>query len=377
VTAAHLYDDGGGGERRGVLAAGSIIVDVGKVIDHYPPLDRLAMIESVSLSTGGPGLNLAMDLARLGADYPVEVVGAVGDDDHAVFVLAECARAGVETRRVRRLPGVATSFTDAKVERLGGRRTFFHHAGANARFDPADVDVAASRARILHCGAPGIHALADTATGSQTGAPSSAPNGAPKGGNGWSQLLARARAAGLHTNLELVTLDAARVRELALPCLPHLDSIVVNELEAGAVTGIETEAPSIDGPVDWTTLEATAARLVELGVHRLAVVHFPAGCVAADGAGNLWRQGSVHVPQQDVVSTTGAGDAFAAGVIHGLHEHLPVADCLKLGAAAAAACVRSAGTSDGIRPVAECLTLAAATGFRPTTPGDHARRPCL
>lgn len=342
---------GSGPARSGVLCAGSLVVDVGKVIDSYPARERLAMIESVSTSTGGPGLNLAMDLSRLGAAFPIDLVGALGDDVHGEYVLDECARAGIGTARVRRLRGVATSFTDAMVERHGGRRTFFHHLGANARFDPADVDLEATGAKILHCGAPGIHPLADTADAG--------------GGNGWSQLLARARTAGLHTNLELVTLDAARLRALARPCLPHLDSIVVNELEAGAVTGIEAEAPGLDGPVDWVTLEAMAAGLIDQGVQELAVVHFPAGSVAATRDGRLWRQGSVRIPPEAVVSTTGAGDAFAAGVILGVHDGRPIEECLRLGAAAAATCVQFPGTSD-LLPAPECLRRAEAAGFRPT-----------
>lgn len=342
---------GSGAARRGVLCAGSLVVDVGKVIDVYPARERLAMIESVSTSTGGPGLNLAMDLSRLGAGFPIDLVGAVGDDANGDFVLEECAKAGIGTERVRRLAGAATSFTDAMVERQGGRRTFFHHLGANARFDPADVDVAASRARILHCGAPGIHPLADATD--------------PDGGNGWSHLLQRARAAGMHTNLELVTLDGPQLRALARPCLPHLDSIVVNELEAGAVTGIEAEAPSADGPVDWATIESMASGLIDLGVHRLAVVHFPAGSVAATPDGRFWRQGSVRIPAETVVSTTGAGDAFAAGVILGVHDGLPVDECLRLGAASAATCVQHPGTSD-VLPAAECLRRAESAGYRPT-----------
>ena len=43
------------GPRAGILCAGTILVDVGKVIDAYPALDHLATIEQVSLSTGGPG----------------------------------------------------------------------------------------------------------------------------------------------------------------------------------------------------------------------------------------------------------------------------------------------------------------------------------
>ena len=67
--------------REGVLCAGTILVDVAKVIDAYPALDHLAMIEQVSLSTGGPGLNMAVDLRMLGAAFPIGVLGAVGDDD--------------------------------------------------------------------------------------------------------------------------------------------------------------------------------------------------------------------------------------------------------------------------------------------------------
>ena len=66
-------------------------------------------------------------------------------------------------------------------------------------------------------------------------------------------------------------------------------------------------------------------------------------------------------------STTGAGDAFAAGVILGLHEGWPVERCLRLGAASAAACVRGLNTSDGIRPAGVCLADAERAGYRVTS----------
>jgi sugar/nucleoside kinase (ribokinase family) len=184
----------------------------------------------------------------------------------------------------------------------------------------------------------------------------------PGGGNGWSALLQRAQAAGLHTNLEMVSLASGRTAEVALPCLPHLDSIVINELEAGALTGIDAPVPAADGLVDWAALEAMAAGLIERGVSVLAVVHFPAGCVAAAPGGRTWRQGSVRLPPGQVRSTTGAGDAFAAGVILGLHEGWPVERCLRLAVASAAACVRSPTTSAGIK--------SAEAGYRPAAPSS-------
>lgn len=342
--------------RSGVLCAGTVVVDVLKVIDAYPALDELATIERVENSTGGPGLNMAVDLSLLGAAFPVGVLGAIGDDEHGAFVLAECARLGVDTTGMTTLAAV-TSFTDAMVERDGGRRTFFHHQGANALFDPSGVDLTASGARILHVGAPGLHAGLDEP--------------GPDGTHGWTALLTRARAAGMYINMELVTLSPQRLAQVARPCLPLLDSIVINELEAGALTGTDAPVPAADSPVDWSAVVTMALGLIELGVRGLAVVHFPAGSVAADKDGRVWTQGSVRLPQEEVVSTVGAGDAFAAGVILGVHEGWPVQRRLQLGAASAAACVRSSHTNAGVGSVAECLAAADGFGYRPGGPVDR------
>jgi len=343
--------------RSGVVCAGSIIVDVNATIDAYPARERLALIEDAVLATGGPALNMAVDLRRLGAGFPVRLQGVVGDDDRGRFVLDACAQAGVDTSGVRRTPAAATSYTDVMIERDGGRRTFFHHAGANGLLRPEDVDPAAAVAPgrsgpgLLHLGAPGLHPLLDRPT--------------PDGGNGFSAILAAARAAGVRTNLELVTVTPERIRAVALPCLPHLDYLVINELEAQALTGLGSEVAGPDAAVDWAALEASAAALIALGVSRLAVVHFPAGCVAASADGRTWRQGSVRVPADEVRSTVGAGDAFAAGVLLGLHEDRPVADCLQLGVCAAAVSLLGRSTSESLRPAAECLDHGRRRGFRP------------
>jgi sugar/nucleoside kinase (ribokinase family) len=153
---------------------------------------------------------------------------------------------------------------------------------------------------------------------------------------------------------------------VAGPCLPHLDSVIVNELEASALTGARVSAPDVDEPVDWAAMEELANGLIERGVSSLAVVHVPAGAVAARPDGQVWRQGSVRLAPERVISTTGAGDAFAAGVIYGLHEGWSVEACLRLGAAAAAACIGDAHTSDGIGTVSECLALVDGLGYRPS-----------
>ncbi len=351
-------------EQRGIASVGCAVVDIAKIIDHYPEPDHLALIAEVSRSTGGPALNMAVNLRQLGADYPVWFHGAVGDDEHGRFLLAECDRLGIERTGLLTLPAVATSFTDVFLERHG-RRTMFFHPGANDAYNSIGAAIELSGARILHTGSPGALKLMDEPVDDGRDGDGDAGGGAG-GHTGWSLLLARCRAAGMHTNMELIDLGEELTRTLVGPCLPHLSSIVINELEGGAITGITAPSPDADDPVDWPRLEAMARRLVEMGVSTLAVVHFPAGAVAAAPGGRTWRQGSVRLPSERVRSAVGAGDAFAAGVLHGIHEGWPVADCLRLAVASAAACIQEAHTSAGIKPVGLCLATADELGYRPT-----------
>jgi sugar/nucleoside kinase (ribokinase family) len=334
-----------------------LAVDFGKIIDAYPPLDGLATIEQTSLSTGGSALNLAVDLRLLGALFDVGLLGAVADDENGAYIVEECSKVGVDTSRLRTIPGETTPFTDVMVERTGGRRTFFTHMGTNALFDVTPADLEASAARILYIGGLGVHPLMDASL--------------PGGGNGWSELLEGARSAGMRTNMELAAFDPVLIAELAAPCLPLLDTVVINELEASVVVGADVSAPDVDGPIDWVAMEGLALALIDRGVSTLAVVHFPAGSVAADGAGRVWRQGSVKLTRDEVRSTTGAGDAFAAGVILGVHDGWPVEDALRLGAASAAACLSSQHTSAGIAPAQESLAQADRAGYRSTADGDR------
>ncbi|MDH3607171.1 MAG: carbohydrate kinase family protein [Acidimicrobiia bacterium] len=341
-------------ERSGIVCVGCVVVDLGKVIDAYPEPNRMALIDELSLSTGGPALNMVVGLAQLEAPFPRLLFGAIGQDPHGDYIRAECERRGIDASGLQILPERATSFTDVMLERDGGRRTMFYYAGTNDHFDATTIEFEDAGAKILHAGAPGTLALMDTPT-------------AAGAGNGWSALLERGREAGLHTNMELVDIPVERTMELVPPCLPHLDSLIINELEAGALTGLSRPTPSADGPVDWATLDEMARRLVGQGVSTMAVIHFPAGCVAATADGTVYRQGSVRVPAAEVRSAVGAGDAFAAGVLYGVHEDWSIEASLRLAVASAAACLRVAHTSEGIKPAEVCLAEADELGYRQTS----------
>ncbi len=333
--------------RSGVVCAGCWLVDDNKSIARWPDEETLATVLEQRLDGGGPAHNVAMDLARLGAGFPIVALGAVGDDEAGRFLLDECGEHGVDASRLRVMRGAATSRTDVMTVQATGKRTFFHFEGANALLSPDDFDFAGTTARILHLGAPGVHRRLDQPSG---GDPS-----------GWVTVLRRAREAGLSTNLELVSAEPDVIRRLATPCLEHLDTLIVNDYEAAALTGLEVVAA---GRVSAEAARRAASALLDAGVRDLVVIHFPAGCVAADRNGRAIVRPSLQVPADCIRGANGAGDAFVAGVLFGLHERWPLERSLELGLCAGASALGSVSTTSSVGSVAECLALVERWGWR-------------
>jgi len=332
--------------RNGILCGGSICIDVNKVIDRLPPPEHVATIVAETPDSGGPGFNMAVNLARLGAGFPLGLSGVVGDDDFGRLTQEICRRHGIDTAGLSMLAGQRTAYTDVMIEQATGRRTFFYLPGVNALLAPSHFELGATRARIFHFGAPGVHERMDRPTAH---------------GNGFSEVLAEAKELGLQTNMELVCVAPERIHALTTPCLPYLDSIVINELEAAAVTGIDVMNGQVADP---ERVEAAGRALLRLGIRELVVIHFPAGGIAVSRTGQVWRQAAVQVPPSDIKSTNGAGDAFASGILLGLHEGWPMERSLKLAVCAAAVSLGSYSTSGGIQPVAACLAYGEAAGFK-------------
>ena len=334
--------------RRGVLSAGSFCVDFNKSIARWPDEDTSNEVLKIEREGGGSGYNMAIDLKRLDPDFPVEAMGVVGDDDLGWFLFSQCDARGVARAGLKALPGGATMSVDAFNVRENGRRTHFYHQGVAAALNPDHFDFSSTTARILHLGIPGAHKTMDSRWRDDA--------------NGWVAVLRKARAAGLETNLEMMTTSAARLAELGRPCLPHLDMLIVNDFEIGALAGLETRRA--DGSTDGPAVRRAIDTALALGPMRWVVAHFPDGAVAGGRDGTRIALGSVAIPSDAVAGANGAGDAFASGTIYGLHENWPIAECLRLAHACAAASMRAVSTTEGVAPVAECLALAEKWGVR-------------
>ena len=333
--------------RSGLLAGGNWIVDKLKRIDVYPQQDALANIVGESVGNGGSPFNVLIDLAKLGAAFPLGGVGLVGNDAEGEWVRSQCRAHGIDVAGIGSHSSAPTSYTDVMTVQQTGRRTFFHQRGANAFLDDGHFDFTTTSAALFHLGYLMLLDRLDL-PGAVCGTVA-------------AKVLKRASEAGLRTSIDVVSEDSDRFARVVLPALPHVDYCILNEFEIERTTGIPVRL--VDG-VDLRALHSAAQKLIEAGVRQWVIVHFPEGACALGRDGVLHSRHSLRVPQEKIVSTVGAGDAFAAGVLYGLHEEVPIDEALRYGVCSAAACLEGVGTSDGMVPLARCLALEAEYGIR-------------
>ena len=345
----------GTNSHHGLLAGGNWIVDQVKLIDVYPQPEQLGNIRAQSQGTGGAPYNVLIDLAKSGAPFPLLGAGLVGRDVLGEQILKDCRQHQINTRHLEMTSKAQTSYTDVMTEQAHGRRTFFHARGANALWRGDDLNFSRSKPRLFHLGYLLLLDALDQ--------PDS------RYGTRAARLLASAQAAGVKTSVDVVSEDGDRFARIVCPALKHVDYCILNEIEAGKTTGFKTR--SAEGLLDIVALKHAAGALLQHGVRELVVIHFPEGAFARTRRGEDIWQSSLKLPPKYIAGTAGAGDAFCAGVLLGLHEGWELQRCLLTGACLASASLSDATCTAGVNSLKTSLALAKKFGFnRPLDTGD-------
>ena len=299
-----------------VVCLGILVADViARPVDELPPPGSLGFVQQLVLRSGGCAINTATALARLG--LAAAVAGKVGCDPFGDFLLGVLDERVLDSRLVVRDEAAPTSATVVLVEG-SGERTFLHLKGANAELRRDELDTEQLLAgRALHvAGALVLDAL----------------DGEP-----CAVLLAEAQARGLMTSIDTVW-DASGRWGRILPALPHADVFMASLAEAQAITGERD-------------VESAAHALRAAGAAQVVVKLGADGCYVA----GIGRIDPVPV---EAVDGTGAGDAFAAGLLYGLLDGWSIERAARLANAAGALATTAVGASEGVRDLVETLALA-------------------
>ncbi|MDX0476372.1 carbohydrate kinase family protein [Sinorhizobium medicae] len=308
-----------------IVLLGDINVDLALEISTYPPEGGEAIATAQRMFLGGSATNTAVALSRSG--HRCRLIGRVGDDGWGKQALRDLRGEGIDTTWIG---GDSAEPTQINVVTVGstGERTMFAYRGANAQLSPAAIDAAAfDAAELFHLSgyaflqSPQSEA-ADHAIG-----------------------LAVARNIPITLDIPggIVSRLASRVRTI----LPRLDTIVLGDADL---------APLADKPYG-TSLEEAVRALLDLGVERVAVK-------ANEGRSLLCSAGvteSASWLPADAFDTTGAGDAFAAGHIHGRLTGMTGRECCRLANAFGALAVARRGAGLAMPAIDEALALLGAS----------------
>lgn len=335
--------------RSGIICGAAWCIDRNISIATWPAQETVAVSLGEDHQGGCPGHNMSTALVKLGAPFAVSAIGLIGNDADGKKLHAICDTHNIDRNQLAMRDGLTTSYVLAMTAKDTGKRTFFSTAGAHAAQTPDDFDFTKTNARIVHLGLPGFHKILDGPWGDDA--------------NGWVTVLKKSAAAGLKSNLEMASFEPGLIGSIVRPMLPWLTSLIINDFEAAAISGVATiQNDKTDIPTCRSVLEKLMATHENL---ELAVIHFPVGAIAMNRLGQVVEQSSVNVPRSEIVGSNGAGDAFAAGILLGHHEGWLLAQSVKLAHASAAASLRAASTTAAIVSWPECLALADNWGWRP------------
>jgi ribokinase len=280
-----------------IVVAGDVMRDVVATL-AAPAAHGSDTPAAIAERGGGAGANVAAWLARAGA--AVTLIGRVGDDP-AGRAAADGLRAEGVDLRLTVDPERPTGTCIVLVE-PGGERTMLPDPGANTALVAEPLPPGATH---LH-----VAGYALLRPGSRAAA---------------LALIAAARAAGAGVSVDPSSAAPLAAAPGFLDWVAGAELLLPNRDEAAVLTGIAD-------PVG--AARALAARAREVVI-----------TLGADGA--LWSDGEavVHVPAFPVVGadSTGAGDAFAAGLLSARAAGAAPADALRAGCALAARAVARVG----------------------------------
>ncbi len=286
-------DAGNNGAAR-IVVIGSYAIALVMDVDRLPREGETLLARNFRHTYGGKGSDMAVQAARLGAK--VRFVGCVGADDYGRDFAALLAREGIGADNLRVSAERATG-AGFIIKTSGGANMITVDMGANELLGATDL--AAADEAIARC----------TVLLAQLEIPLRTALEAARSG----------RRHGLR-----VILNPAPARDLRAVDLSDIDILTPNETEARVGLGLAPDDPASD--------EDIGRRLLRRGCGAVVLTLGERGALIVESAGTT----TVPAPAVDAVDTTGAGDAFNAGLATALGEGRPLEEAVAYANATAA-----------------------------------------
>jgi len=282
---------------------GSINADIVYSVPHILAPGETLSSTGRATYLGGKGANMSVAAARAGAH--VNHIGAVGSDGK--WAKERLLSYGVDTRFVLEIGELTSQAIIAVAD--DGENTIILQPGASSLIPLETVQAALSEAET------GERVVFQNETNLQV------------------ETADLACKMGLKVAYAAAPFSAKAVADV----LPHLDFLILNEVEARQLTDALGKTPK------------------ELGVRDVIITLGSKGAEWFQTETNTHKTFEAH--GVDAVDTTGAGDTFTGYVLAGLDRGQPMEQAIRLANRAAAIMVTRKGTADVIPDLSEVQTI--------------------
>jgi ribokinase len=292
-----------------VITMGSATVDlfavISKRLTEPKPGDKV-LIEKVDFEIGGGGVNSAVAFSRMG--LKTAFLGKVSHDYNGVNVILELKKEKVEFIHLKP-SNLPTSLSFILMSKKQKDRILYTYKGASDDLNPKEIDLSKlKKTKWLYMAT----LLGEAFKTAKKTAIFAKKNNIPLMFNPSSYLAAKGKEA-----LSIILKSAA--------------ILVLNKSEAKLVLRTKTN-----------DIKDLLKQLKKTGPNIVIITDGPRGVHAFDG-NKIYYQPAYKV---NVVSVTGAGDAFASGFLAGTIKGDDIRTSLKLGAANAASVIKYYGTKN-------------------------------
>lgn len=325
---------------KGIVIAGALVLDRHYLIDAYPDESRLSHVSSSMDAVGGSG-NIAIDLAKIDNSLPITLSAIIGSGSNGRVVVNEISKySNINQKHIIKKDN--TPLTLVMNSNASKERTFFYYPGDSALFDDSYVNWDSIEGDIFQLEYLLLLASCDKED--------------PTYGSVAARLLKKAQDKGMKTSFDMVSAKDNKARQLAVSACKFSNYCSINELEAEEITGCKIVTKQKE--IDELELKKALFTLKDFGISDWVVIHWAKAGYGLDVATNtIYKVPSLNLPEGFIKGTTGAGDAYCAGILYSAYLGLSLEKALSIASATAAASLSETEGTTGMSSFENILKL--------------------
>ncbi len=317
--------------RRGVVGLGIWCVDTTYKIDYLPERGKLESIKGQYQCVGGGPNNVLTNLFSLGFKYNLIAMGSIGNDDNSKLIKNHCRSNGIISKYLSVSSNIPTSYSLCMSEKQN-ERTFLYYSGAN---DLLDIDhfrlsKLSNYPKILYVGYLSLLGRLDEFSGKETRL---------------CKVLKESRKKDIINIIDLASNNIPNFQKIIFSALPYTDYLLLNEIEAQLL--FKKKIINSKNRLNKKLIINLSRKIFQKGLQRALIIHSPYESLYISKK-DIYHSQSPKIQKKNIKNAVGAGDAFCAGFIFGVHEDWDIEVTLRKSHAAGSAMMKIDSSSGNL-----------------------------